>query len=186
MNIQADNKAYVLNTWRSGSCNKLQTCTCFQCPWIMLQLHQILHKGWWHKHESGNWTIEQKLTVSSWTEPCERMSSECLLIEWETLSKMTTTSTTTTMANSITSRCTTRLYYDLLTTPKPYRSSKRTDQTKPKSICKSLGFYFFEEQNLCTCRKYFWVHCWDILCQSQYNLIQHFLRYSNILFDWIR
>ena len=94
--------------------------------------------------------------------------------------KMTTTSTTTTMANSITSRCTTRLYYDLLTTPKPYRSPKKTDQTKPKSICLSLVFSFFEGQNLFTCQKYFCVHCWDISCEAQYNLIQYFL-YSNIL-----
>ena len=63
-----------------------------------------------------------------------------LSLYWRTLSKMTTTCTTT-MANSITSRCTTRLYYDLLTTPKPYRSPKKADQTKTKSIWKSFMIF---------------------------------------------
>ena len=32
--------------------------------------------------------------------------------------------------------------------------------------------------------KYFLAHCWDILCEAQYNRTQYFLN-SNILFGWI-
>ena len=31
--------------------------------------------------------------------------------------------------------------------------------------------------------RYFWIHCWDILCESQHDLILYFL-HSNIRFGW--
>ena len=118
-----------------------------------------------------------KLSVFCWMEPCET--------DWRILSEMNTMSTTT-MANSITSRCTTRLYYDLLTTPKPYRSPKKKDQTKSKSICIFITSYFPTLLNkIVYLSKYFWAHCWDILCESLSNLILCFL-HSNILVGWIR
>ena len=126
--LTAWQQVIVLNTWYDSSNRNsadLLTCTCFECPW-KAQLHQTVHG----KLLSGSLTLKGSFSVGLWR---------------TIISKMDALSTTNPLVNSITSRCTTRLYYDLLTTPKPYRAPKnrktlnsQVDQDKPKSMQKKF------------------------------------------------